>query len=51
MFPTLLLAVLLFAVSCLAASIVHQSLAFAVIGSLSLIVGVLIAALHRERGE
>jgi hypothetical protein len=51
MFPSLLLAVLLFSVSCLAASIVHQSLALAVIGSLSLIVGVLIAALHRERGE
>ena len=51
MFPTLLLSVLLFSLTCLAASIVQQSLALAVIGALSLIVGVLFAALVSERGE
>ncbi len=51
MFPALLLGVLFFSLACLASSIVHQSLALATIGSLSLIVGVLIAALHAERGE
>ena len=51
MFPTLLLSVLLFSLTCLAASIVQQSLALAAIGALSLIVGVLFAALVSERGE
>jgi hypothetical protein len=52
MFRTVVLpSVLFFALFALAASIAHQSLALAAIGTLSLIVAVLAAALIAERGE